>query len=95
MNKHYKNYFLSDVILVNRGWIPRKHVRPESRSAGQISQEVELTCVVRRGEQRPQFTPDHKGGVFLYRYNCFIQMSFELFYVNFLFVTGTCQKCVP
>ncbi|TMW53683.1 hypothetical protein DOY81_001228, partial [Sarcophaga bullata] len=56
-----------DVILINRGWIPRKHIKPESRSAGQISQEVELTCIVRRGEQRPQFTPEHKGGMFLYR----------------------------
>lgn len=56
-----------DIILINRGWIPRKNVRPESRIMGQINDEVELTCVVRKDEQRPRFTPEHKGGVFLYR----------------------------
>ncbi|XP_037819407.1 SURF1-like protein [Lucilia sericata] len=56
-----------DVILINRGWISRKHQKPETRLAGQITDELEMTCVVRKGEQRPQFTPEHKGGVFLYR----------------------------
>lgn len=54
-------------ILVNRGWVSRKFVKPETRKEGQVSGEVELTGVVRMGEMRPQFTPDHKGGVFLYR----------------------------
>lgn len=54
-------------ILVNRGWVSRKFVKPETRKEGQVSGEVELTGVVRLGEMRPQFTPDHKGGVFLYR----------------------------
>uniref|UniRef100_A0A1I8PCI9 SURF1-like protein n=1 Tax=Stomoxys calcitrans TaxID=35570 RepID=A0A1I8PCI9_STOCA len=56
-----------DTILINRGWIPRKNLNPETRQAGQITKEIELTCVVRKGEQRPQFTPDHKGDMFLYR----------------------------
>ncbi|KAM7357610.1 surfeit locus protein 1 [Cochliomyia hominivorax] len=56
-----------DVVLINRGWIPRKSMKPETRMAGQIAGEIEMTCVVRKGEQRPQFTPEHKGGVFLYR----------------------------
>uniref|UniRef100_A0A1B0B9F6 SURF1-like protein n=1 Tax=Glossina palpalis gambiensis TaxID=67801 RepID=A0A1B0B9F6_9MUSC len=56
-----------DIILINRGWIPRKYLKPESRKSGQIKGEVELTGVVRKGEQRPQFTPEHKGDVFLYR----------------------------
>lgn len=54
-------------ILVNRGWVSRKFVKPETRKEGQVSGEVEFTGVVRLGEMRPQFTPDHKGGVFLYR----------------------------
>lgn len=57
----------SDIILINRGWVSRKNLKPETRTAGQIPNEVELTCVVRKGEKRPQFTPDHKGDVFLYR----------------------------
>ncbi|CAD7002324.1 SURF1-like protein [Ceratitis capitata] len=56
-----------EIILINRGWVSRKQVKPETRIAGQISGEVELTGVVRMAENRPQFSPDHKGGVFLYR----------------------------
>ncbi|KAH8305250.1 hypothetical protein KR018_006734 [Drosophila ironensis] len=57
-----------DIVLVNRGWVSRKQVEPETRTAGQFPTELELTAVVRKGESRPQFTPDHKGGnVYLYR----------------------------
>ncbi|XP_068148594.1 SURF1-like protein [Drosophila tropicalis] len=57
-----------DIILINRGWVSRKHAEPSSRPSGQISGELELTAVVRKGESRPQFTPDHSGGkVYLYR----------------------------
>ncbi|XP_054732760.1 SURF1-like protein [Anastrepha obliqua] len=56
-----------EVILINRGWVSRNQVKPETRAEGQIETEVELTGVVRMGENRPQFSPDHKGGVFLYR----------------------------
>ncbi|KAM8707879.1 hypothetical protein ACLKA7_014929 [Drosophila subpalustris] len=57
-----------DIVLVNRGWVSRKHVDPQMRAPGQIKEEVELTAVVRKGENRPQFTPDHKDGqVYLYR----------------------------
>ncbi|XP_030372462.1 SURF1-like protein [Scaptodrosophila lebanonensis] len=57
-----------DIILINRGWVSRKHVNPETRALGQNQTEVEVTAVVRKGESRPQFTPDHKGGDnYLYR----------------------------
>ncbi|EDW69198.2 SURF1-like protein isoform X1 [Drosophila virilis] len=57
-----------DIVLINRGWISRKHVDQETRASGQNRNEVELTAVVRSGESRPQFTPDHKDGqVYLYR----------------------------
>ncbi|XP_017048489.1 SURF1-like protein [Drosophila ficusphila] len=56
-----------DIVLVNRGWVSRKQVDPETRSLGQQQSEVELTAVVRKGEARPQFTPDHKGNIYLYR----------------------------
>ncbi|EDV96159.1 SURF1-like protein [Drosophila grimshawi] len=57
-----------DIVLVNRGWISRKHMDKETRAMGQSPKEVELTAVVRKGESRPQFTPDHKEGkVYLYR----------------------------
>ncbi|KAH8314658.1 hypothetical protein KR074_006830 [Drosophila pseudoananassae] len=57
-----------DIVLINRGWVSRKQVEPETRPLGQPKEELELTAVVRKGEARPQFTPDHKDGkVFLYR----------------------------
>ncbi|XP_016955929.1 SURF1-like protein [Drosophila biarmipes] len=56
-----------DIVLVNRGWVSRKQVDPETRPLGQQPAEVELTAVVRKGEARPQFTPDHKGNIYLYR----------------------------
>ncbi|XP_017122170.1 SURF1-like protein [Drosophila elegans] len=56
-----------DIVLVNRGWVSRKQVEPETRPLAQVKTEVELTAVVRKGEARPQFTPDHKGNIYLYR----------------------------
>jgi len=56
-----------EIILVNRGWISRKQMHPSSRQEGQINDEIDLVGVVRKGETRPQFTPDHKSDVFLYR----------------------------
>ncbi|XP_052846062.1 LOW QUALITY PROTEIN: SURF1-like protein [Drosophila gunungcola] len=56
-----------DIVLVNRGWVSRKQVEPETRPLAQLKTEVELTAVVRKGEARPQFTPDHKGNIYLYR----------------------------
>ncbi|KAH8397570.1 hypothetical protein KR222_010254 [Zaprionus bogoriensis] len=57
-----------DIVLVNRGWVSRRHMEPETRALGQYKTEVELTAVVRQGEKRPQFSPDHKSGnIFLYR----------------------------
>ncbi|XP_034655362.1 SURF1-like protein [Drosophila subobscura] len=57
-----------DIVLINRGWVSRKHVDPETRALAQPRTEVELTAVVRQGEARPQFTPDHKSAnMYLYR----------------------------
>lgn len=57
-----------ETILVNRGWVPRNKLRPDTRSNGQIEGDIDLNGIVRLGEARPQFTPDHKGGTFLYRF---------------------------
>jgi surfeit locus 1 family protein len=57
-----------DVILVNRGWVSRKNLKPENRQQGQIKGIVELQGVVRNHEDRPSFTPKHKNReIFLYR----------------------------
>ncbi|KAI8040932.1 hypothetical protein M5D96_006875 [Drosophila gunungcola] len=41
-----------DIVLVNRGWVSRKQVEPETRPLAQLKTEVELTAVVRKGEAR-------------------------------------------
>lgn len=57
-----------DVILVNRGWVSRKNLKPENRQEGQIKGVVEIQGVVRHHEDRPSFTPQHKKReIFLYR----------------------------
>ncbi|XP_055378837.1 SURF1-like protein [Condylostylus longicornis] len=57
----------NETVLVNRGWVPRKLLNPQTRINGQIEGEVELVGVVRKGEKRPQFSPDHRGDIYLYR----------------------------
>jgi surfeit locus 1 family protein len=56
-----------EIILVNRGWVSRKQLNPNTRKDGQIEGEVELQGIVRLTEPRPQFSPEHKSGPFLYR----------------------------
>uniref|UniRef100_A0A1B0CJQ7 SURF1-like protein n=1 Tax=Lutzomyia longipalpis TaxID=7200 RepID=A0A1B0CJQ7_LUTLO len=56
-----------EIILVNRGWVPKNRQNPTSRPEGQISGHVELVGIVRLGEARPQFSPESKGDHFLYR----------------------------
>lgn len=56
-----------ETVLVNRGWVSRQNLKPEARQQGQVEGIVELMAVVRQPEPRPQFTPDHKTDIFLYR----------------------------
>lgn len=44
-------------VLVNRGWVPKSRMSPETRSQGQVEGNVALTAVVRTSEKRPLFSP--------------------------------------
>ncbi|XP_041666870.1 surfeit locus protein 1 [Cheilinus undulatus] len=46
-------------ILVNRGYVPRQKIRPETRMKGQVEGEVEVVGVVRLTEQRKPFVPNN------------------------------------
>ncbi|XP_071443538.1 surfeit locus protein 1 isoform X1 [Hetaerina americana] len=46
-------------ILVNRGWVPTKYKRAETRQEGQIGGEVELVGIVRVHEERTPFMPQN------------------------------------
>ncbi|XP_041049727.1 surfeit locus protein 1 [Carcharodon carcharias] len=46
-------------ILVNRGFVPKTRIKPETRSKGQITGEVELVGIVRLSETRKPFTPQN------------------------------------
>ncbi|XP_053229662.1 surfeit locus protein 1 isoform X1 [Podarcis raffonei] len=48
---------LGITILVNRGFVSRKKLKPETRLRGQIQEEIELTGVVRLSETRNPFVP--------------------------------------
>ncbi|XP_039618481.1 surfeit locus protein 1 isoform X1 [Polypterus senegalus] len=65
-------FYCSDLgvtILVNRGFVPRKKVKPETREKGQIADEVELVGIVRLTEMRKPFVPqnDIEGNHWHYR----------------------------
>ncbi|KAG5272158.1 hypothetical protein AALO_G00162280 [Alosa alosa] len=44
-------------ILVNRGYVPKQKIRPETRMKGQVEEEVDVVGVVRLTEQRKPFIP--------------------------------------
>ncbi|KAG5679303.1 hypothetical protein PVAND_008881 [Polypedilum vanderplanki] len=56
-----------ETILVNRGWVARNQTNPNTRKEGQIEGTIEIDGIVRLSETRPQFSPEHKQGPFLYR----------------------------
>ncbi|KAM4696991.1 surfeit locus protein 1 [Rhinophrynus dorsalis] len=48
---------LGITILVNRGFVPKRNLNPETRAKGQVSGEIELVGVVRLTEPRKPFVP--------------------------------------
>ncbi|KAG8509443.1 Surfeit locus protein 1 [Galemys pyrenaicus] len=50
---------LGVTILVNRGFVPRKKVNPETRQKGQIQGDVDLVGAVRLTETRKPFVPEN------------------------------------
>ncbi|XP_077441855.1 surfeit locus protein 1 [Vanacampus margaritifer] len=50
---------LGITILVNRGYVPRQRIQPDSRMKGQVEGEVEVVGVVRLTEPRKPFVPNN------------------------------------
>ncbi|KAK2888113.1 surfeit locus protein 1 [Channa argus] len=50
---------LGITILVNRGYVPRQKIRPETRMKGQVDGEVEVVGVVRLTDTRKPFVPNN------------------------------------
>ncbi|XP_045419770.1 surfeit locus protein 1 isoform X1 [Lemur catta] len=50
---------LGTTILVNRGFVPRKKVNPDTRRKGQIEGELDLVGMVRLTETRKPFVPEN------------------------------------
>ncbi|KAL9827053.1 surfeit locus protein 1-like isoform 2-T3 [Geothlypis trichas] len=50
---------LGVTILVNRGFVPKNKLKPETRLKGQIEDEIDLTGVVRLTEKRKPFVPEN------------------------------------
>ncbi|XP_066138455.1 SURF1-like protein [Euwallacea fornicatus] len=57
-----------ETILVNRGWVPTKKLKPSSRAEGQVNGVVDLIGLLRLNENRPNFSIKHKEGSNLYFY---------------------------
>ncbi|KAM9735095.1 surfeit locus protein 1 [Menidia menidia] len=55
-------FYCSDLgitILVNRGYVPRQKIRPETRIKGQVEGDVDVVGVVRLTEVRKPFVPNN------------------------------------
>lgn len=55
-------FFCTDLgitILVNRGYVPKNKIRPETRMKGQREEEMDVVGVVRLTEQRKPFVPNN------------------------------------
>uniref|UniRef100_A0A3P8WAR9 SURF1-like protein n=1 Tax=Cynoglossus semilaevis TaxID=244447 RepID=A0A3P8WAR9_CYNSE len=50
---------LGITILVNRGYVPKQKIRPETRMKGQVEGEVDVVGVVRLTEVRKPFVPNN------------------------------------
>uniref|UniRef100_A0A3P9M122 SURF1-like protein n=1 Tax=Oryzias latipes TaxID=8090 RepID=A0A3P9M122_ORYLA len=50
---------LGITILVNRGYVPRQKMRPETRMKGQVEDEVEVVGIIRLSENRKPFVPNN------------------------------------
>lgn len=50
---------LGITILVNRGYVPRQKIRPETRMKGQVEDAVDVVGVVRLTETRKPFVPNN------------------------------------
>ncbi|XP_056601926.1 surfeit locus protein 1 [Triplophysa dalaica] len=46
-------------ILVNRGYVPKNKIKPETRMKGQVTEEVDVVGIVRLTEQRKPFVPQN------------------------------------
>lgn len=62
-----KFWISRETVLINRGWVPRNCLKPETRESGQVKGVHEITGVVRKNENRPQFMPKSEGKYLLYR----------------------------
>lgn len=50
---------LGITILINRGYVPRQKIKPETRMKGQVEGEVEVVGIVRHTEPRKPFVPSN------------------------------------
>lgn len=57
-----------DRILINRGWVSSKNKDQNTRPQGQITDRVRISGLVRKGENRPQFSPKVKEGSLNWNY---------------------------
>lgn len=57
--KEHFYYCFRVTILVNRGFVPKKKVNPETRQKGQVLGEVDLVGIVRLTETRKPFVPEN------------------------------------
>lgn len=59
---HAGLYYCSTTVLVDRGWVHKSLLNPDTRQKGQILGQVEIYGALRNAEVRNKFTPIEKLG---------------------------------
>ncbi|XP_068105103.1 surfeit locus protein 1 [Hyperolius riggenbachi] len=62
-------------ILVNRGFVPRRKMNPETRTRGQVEGELDLVGIVRLSETRKPFVPENNPGRNIWHYRDLAAMA--------------------
>ncbi|KAM4876498.1 surfeit locus protein 1 [Thomomys bottae] len=85
---------LGVTILVNRGFVPKKKVNPETRQKGQIAGEVDLVGIVRLTESRKPFVPENNPERNLWHYRDLEAMA-KIAGAEPVFIDADFQSTVP
>lgn len=85
---------LGITILVNRGYVPKNKIKPETRVKGQVTEEVDLVGIVRLTEQRKPFVPQNNMEANRWHYRDLEAMA-ETTGAEEIFIDAVLESTIP
>uniref|UniRef100_A0A672RSZ4 SURF1-like protein n=1 Tax=Sinocyclocheilus grahami TaxID=75366 RepID=A0A672RSZ4_SINGR len=92
-----KPFYCTDLgitILVNRGYVPKDKIRPETRIKGQVTENVDLVGVMRLTEQRKPFVPPNNVETNRWHYRDLEAMA-KVTGVEEIFIDAVLDSTIP